>query len=106
MNWEGTELCAVYWVSSCDIIQSVKRVRSLNLRSATNIPCCWLVCINSDTQRFVLSIVYTAIHLTTFYVLHLEHLDIFYVYNDYKSNLLIICNNKLDFYILLTLLNL
>jgi hypothetical protein len=27
LNWEGTELCGVFWVSSCDVSQSVKRVK-------------------------------------------------------------------------------
>lgn len=27
LNWEGTELCVVFWVSSCDVSQSVKRVK-------------------------------------------------------------------------------
>jgi len=27
MNWEVTELCGVFWVSSCDVRQSVKRAK-------------------------------------------------------------------------------
>jgi hypothetical protein len=53
LNWECTELCGVFWVSSCDVIRSVKRVKVTNplFLDQYTAPCFWYVCIKQVQAR-------------------------------------------------------
>jgi hypothetical protein len=50
------ELCGVFWVSSCDVSQSVNRVKVVDPLFPDQYNC-WKMCLKSDSQKFIFFLV-------------------------------------------------